>query len=139
MLLVIIVWLVGWYSSFLSFLHILDQWIVKKQLDIMLIYHYVQNQGKLMMQPQKMAKNLNLGNFLTFSRSNISKLLLLLKNKFHSYWRSYLVLTSGQKPKKSLELQWCNLTLAQRFWATKSVCGQVKFPKYTCLVTRLGD
>ena len=28
-------------------------------------YHYVQNQGKLMMQSQKKAKNLNLANFLT--------------------------------------------------------------------------
>ena len=50
-----------------------------------------------------MAKNLNLGNFLTISRSNISKLQIFLKNRFHSNWRSYLVLTSGQKPKKSLE------------------------------------
>ena len=39
----------------------------------MLTYHYKQNQGKLIMQSQKMAKNLNLGNFLTISRSNISK------------------------------------------------------------------
>ena len=52
---------------------------------------------------QKMAKNLNLGNFLTISRSNISKLQIFLKNRFHSNWRSYLVLTSGQKPKKLLE------------------------------------
>ena len=29
----------------------------------MLTYHYKQNQGKLIMQSQKMAKNLNLGNF----------------------------------------------------------------------------
>ena len=41
--------------------------------------------------------------FLTISRSNISKLQIFLKNRFHSNWRSYLVLTSGQKPKKSLE------------------------------------
>ena len=34
---------------------------------------------------------------------NISKLQIFLKNRFHSNWRSYLVLTSGQKPKKSLE------------------------------------
>ena len=49
-----------------------------------------------------MTKNLNLGNFLTISRSNISKLQIFLKNRFHSNWKSYLVLTSGQKPKKSL-------------------------------------
>ena len=49
-----------------------------------------------------MVKNLNLGNFLTVSRSNISKLQIFLKSRFHSNWRLYLVLTSGQKPKKSL-------------------------------------
>ena len=49
------------------------------------------------------SRNLNLGNFLTISRSNISKLEIFLKNRFHSNWRSCLVLTSGQKPKKSLE------------------------------------
>ena len=42
--------------------------------------------------------------FLTILRSNISKLQTFLKNRFHSNWRSYLVLTSGQKPKKLLEL-----------------------------------
>ena len=47
-----------------------------------------------------MAKNLDLGNFLTIFRSNISKLQIFLKNRFHSNWRSYLVLTSGQKQKK---------------------------------------
>ena len=41
--------------------------------------------------------------FLTILRSNISKLQTFLKNRFHSNWRSYLVLTSGQKPKESLE------------------------------------
>ena len=50
-----------------------------------------------------MAQNLNLGNFLTISRSDISKLQLFLKNRFNSNWRSYLVLNSDQKPKKSLE------------------------------------
>ena len=46
-------------------------WIVRKQLDIMSTYHYVQNQGKLMMQSRENGKNLNLGNFLAISRSNI--------------------------------------------------------------------
>ena len=50
-----------------------------------------------------MTKNLNLGNFLTISRSNISKLQIFLKNRFHLNGRSYLVLTSGQKPKKLSE------------------------------------
>ena len=49
------------------------------------------------------SRNLNLGDFLTISRSNISKLEIFLKNRFHSNWRSCLVLTSGQKPKKSFE------------------------------------
>ena len=41
----------------------------------------------------------NLDDFLTNSRSNISKLQIFLKNSFQSNWRSYLVLTSGQKLK----------------------------------------
>ena len=49
-----------------------------------------------------MAKSLNLGNFLTILRLNDSKLQIFLKNRFHSNWRSYLVLTSGQKKKKLL-------------------------------------
>ena len=91
----------GLVLSFLTRIHWLDRRIVRKQLDIMPNYHYVKNQGKLV---EKMAKNLNLSNFLTISRSNISKLQIFLKNRFHSNWRSYLVLTSDQKPKKSLEL-----------------------------------
>ena len=50
-----------------------------------------------------MTKNLNLGNFLTILRSTISKSKFFLENRFHSNWRSYLVLTQGQKPKKLLE------------------------------------
>ena len=41
--------------------------------------------------------------FGTISRPNISKLQIFQKNRFHSNWRSHLVLTSGQKPKKLLE------------------------------------
>ena len=77
-------------------IHWLDRLIVRKQLDIMPTYHYVQNQGKLMVQVEKMVKNLNSGIFLTISRPNISKLQFFLKNRFHSNWRLYLVLTSGQ-------------------------------------------
>ena len=54
-------------------------------------------------QSRKEQKNPKLGNFLTISTSNISKLQLFLKNRFHSNWRSCLVPTSGQKPKKLLE------------------------------------
>ena len=53
-----------------------------------------------------MTKNVSLGNFLTISRPNISKLQIFLKNRFHSYWRSYLVLTSGQKPKNRWSRFW---------------------------------
>ena len=77
----------------------LDRQIVRKQVGIMPTYHYVQNQGKLMMQSRENGQKPHFGQFfLTVSRLNISE------NRFHSNWRSYLVLTSGQKPKKSLEL-----------------------------------
>ena len=51
---------------------------------------------------KKIAKNLNLSNFLKISRSNIS-IANFSWNRFLSNWKSYLVLTSGQKPKKLLE------------------------------------
>ena len=63
-----------------------------------------------------MAKNLNLGNVLTSSRSNISKLEIFLKNRFHSNWRSYLVLTSGQKPKKIVRADF-DKNISVWFWA----------------------
>ena len=43
------------------------------------------------------------GQNLTISRSNISKLQIFLKNRFHSHCRSYLVLNSDRKQKKSFE------------------------------------
>ena len=39
--------------------------------------------------------------FWRILRPNISKLQIFLKNRFHSNWKSYLVLTSSEKPKKS--------------------------------------
>ena len=39
-------------------IHWLDRRNVRKQLDIMPTYHYVQNQGKLMIQVEKMVKDL---------------------------------------------------------------------------------
>ena len=84
-------------------MHWLDRQIVRKQLDIMSTYDYVQNQGKLMMQSPENGQKPQFGQFLMVLRSNMSKLLIFLKNRFHSNWRSYLVLTSGQKPKKSLQ------------------------------------
>ena len=90
-------------SSIKTRIHWLDRRIVRKQLDIMPTNHYVQNQGKLMMQSRENGQKPQFGQFLTIWRSNISKLKIFLKNRFHSNWRLYLVLTSGQKPKKSLD------------------------------------
>ena len=82
-------------------IHLLDRWIVRKQVGIMPTYHYMQNQGKLMMESRENSQKPQFGNsFLTFSRSDISKLQFFLKNRFQSNWRSYLVLASDQKPKK---------------------------------------
>ena len=44
-------------------MHWLDQRIVRKQLDIMSIYHYVQNQGKLMMQSWENGQKPQFGQF----------------------------------------------------------------------------
>ena len=62
-----------------------DLQLVRKQLGIMPTYHYVQNQGKLMMQSRENGQKPQFGQFfLTISRSNISKLQFFLKNRFHS-------------------------------------------------------
>ena len=81
----------------------LGQQIVRKQLDIMPTYHYVQNQGKLC-KVEKIAKNLNLGNFWRFRGQTSPNCKFFLKNRFHLNWRSYLVLTSGQKQKKTVRV-----------------------------------
>ena len=47
-------------------------------------YHYVQNQGKLMMQNREHGQKPQFGKFFRISRSDISKLQIFLKNKFHS-------------------------------------------------------
>ena len=41
----------------------MDQRIVRKQLDIMPTYHYVQNQGKLMMQSRENGQKPQFGQF----------------------------------------------------------------------------
>ena len=78
-------------------IHWLDRWIVRKELDIIPTYHYLQNQGKLMMQSQENGQKPQFEQILTISRPNISKLQIFLKNSFNLNWRSYLVLTSGLK------------------------------------------
>ena len=76
--------------------------MVRKQLDIVPTYHNVQNQRNLMMESREKGEKPQFGQFLTISRSDISKFQIFLKNRFHSNRKSYLELTSGQKPKKSL-------------------------------------
>ena len=46
-----------------------------------------------MVQNRENGQKPQLGQFLTISRLNISKLQIFLKNRFHSKWRPYLVLT----------------------------------------------
>ena len=92
------------WRKLLTRINWLDQRIVRKQLDIMTTYNYVQNQGKLMMQCRENRQKPQFGRFFDDFEVNISKLQIFLKNRFHSNWRSYLVLTSGQKPNKLLEL-----------------------------------
>ena len=81
-------------------IHWLDRQIVRKQLDIMPTYHYVQNQGKLIMQSRGNGQKPQFGRFVGQISRNCK---FFWKNRFHSNWRPYLVLTSGRKPKKSLE------------------------------------
>ena len=71
-----------------------------------------------------MAKNLNLGNFLTISGPNIWKLRIFLKNRFHSNWRSYLVLTSGQKPKKIVRAVF-EKNISVWFWANLEIFSRI--------------
>ena len=86
----------------------MNRWIVRKQLDLSLCAKSRKtNDAKSRKWPKS-----HLGNFWMISRSNISKFQFFLKNSFHSNWKSYLVLTSGQKQKKSLE----------RFWRKISKC-----------------
>ena len=53
--------------------------------------------------------------FWRILRPNISKLQIFLKNRFHSNWKSYLVLTSGEKPKKSWGVFEKNIKVSD-FW-----------------------
>ena len=64
-------------------------------------YHYLQNQGKLIMQSREIGQKRQFGQFL--DDFEVKYFQIFMKNRFHSNWRSYLVLTSSQKPKKLLE------------------------------------
>ena len=54
----------GLVLSFLTRIHCLDRRIVRKQLDIMPTYHYVQNQGKVTMQSRENCQKPQFGQFL---------------------------------------------------------------------------
>ena len=52
-------------------MHLIDQRVVRKQLDIMPTYHYVQNQGKLMIQSRENGQKPQFGQFFDdFEHSN---------------------------------------------------------------------
>ena len=61
-------------------------------------YHYVQNQGKLMMQSRENNQKPQFGQFLDDFKAKYLEIPNFSENTFHSNWSSYLVLTSGQKP-----------------------------------------
>ena len=90
-----------------------------------------------------MAKNLYLGYFLTISRSNISKLQFFLKNRFHSNWRSYLVLTLGKKTKTNKEKYqsawfWANLETFSRISPNQELFSKIRllhFSTFTVLTS----
>ena len=66
-------------------------------------YHYVQNQGKLKMQTPENSQKPQFGQCLDDFEAKYLEIAIFLKNRFHSNGRSYLVLISCQKQKKSLE------------------------------------
>ena len=66
-------------------IHRLDRRIVRKQLDIMPTYHYVQNQGKLMMQSRENGQKPQFGQFFDgFEVKYLQIAIFSEKNKFHS-------------------------------------------------------
>ena len=87
-------------------------------------YYHVQDKGKLIMQSREKTKNLNLGNFSTISRPNIPTLQFFLKNRFYSNWRSYVVLTSGQKPKKIVRAVF-EKNISVWFWANLETFSRI--------------
>ena len=102
----IYLYLVIMFLCFLNVLvtriHWLDRRIVRKQLDIMPTYHYVQNQGTLMMQSPKNGHKHQFGQFFYDFEVKYLQIVNFSEKRFHSNWRSYLVLTSGRKPKNRL-------------------------------------
>ena len=93
----------------------------------------------LMMLSRENDQKLNLGNFLTISRSNISKFQILLINGFHSTWRSYLVPTSGQKPKKSFETYqsvwfWANLETFSRISPNQEFSSKIRLCHFSTFI-----
>ena len=65
-------------------MHRLDRQVVRKQLDTMSTYHYVQNQGKLMMQSLENSQKPQFGQFFNDFEAKYLKTTNFLKNRFHS-------------------------------------------------------
>ena len=69
-------------------MHWLDWQIVRKQLDIMSTYDYVQNQGKLMMQSPENGQKPQFGQFFLRFQSQISP-------KCNIFWKIVVIQIEG--------------------------------------------
>ena len=65
--------------------------------------NHVENHGKLIMQSRENGQKPQFGQFFDDFEVKYLQIANFSENRFHSKGRSYLVLTSGQKPKKSLQ------------------------------------
>ena len=99
----LVVMFLCFFNVLVTRIHWPDRRIVRKQLDIMPTHYYVQNQGKLMTQSPKNGHKPQFGQFFYDFEVKYLQIVNFSEKRFHSNWRSYLVLTSRQKPKKSLE------------------------------------
>ena len=66
-------------------------------------YHYVQNQGKLIMQSQENGQKPQFGQFFDDFEVKYLQIANFFEKQVLFKLKVYLVLNSGQKPKKSLE------------------------------------
>ena len=80
-------------------IHWLDLRLVRKQLDVKPTYHYVQNQGKLMMQSRGNGQKPQFGQFFDDSRSNISKLLFFFFSEKQISFKLKAIFSTNFRPK----------------------------------------
>ena len=80
----------------------MDRRIVRKPLD-MPTYHYVQNQGKLMMQSRENVQKPQFGQFFDDFEVKYLQLANFSENFVSFKLKVIFSTNSGQKPKKSLE------------------------------------